>query len=180
MGMTWRKVRWLLCMAGISAQMMVTSVPAAADPPTHQRLTFSGAVTDQGEACGDPLSWEFTGEVLLSRFFDSEGSLVRIQVQVRESGSVTNLTTGEVVDLPRTAFLERVLFVEDGSIIIEDVGLSVRITGPEDFLLDVGRFVVRLNPNELLQSSGQHPIREINPFSVDDPALLGAFCELFD
>jgi hypothetical protein len=178
--MTWRTVRWLLCVTGIAALMMVTSVPAAAGPPTHQRFTFSGSVTDQGEACGDPLSWEFTGEVLLSRFFDSEGSLVRIQVQVRESGTITNLATGEVVELPRTAFVERVLFVEDGSIIIEDNGLSVRITGPEDHLLDVGRFVVRLNPDELLQSSGQHPIREINPFSVDDPALLGAFCELFD
>jgi hypothetical protein len=39
--------------------------------------------------------------------------------------------------------------------------------------------VVRINPDELLQSSGQHPIREINPFSVSDPALLGAFCGLF-
>lgn len=174
------RVRWVLCATGIAALLNVTAPPAAADPPIHQRLTFSGAVTDQGEACGDPLSWEFTGEVLLSRFFDSEGSLVRIQVQVRESGTVTNLTTGEVVELPRTAFMERVLFVEDGTIIIEDVGLSVRITGPEDFLLDVGRFVVSFNPNELLQSSGQHPIREINPFSVDDPALLGAFCELFN
>jgi hypothetical protein len=175
-----RKIRWLLCGTTTAGLMMVTANPAAADPPTHQRVTFSGAVTDQGQACGDPLSWEFTGEVLLSRFFDSEGSLIRIHAHVRESGTVTNLATGEVVDLPRTAFLERVLFVEDGSIIIEDVGLSVRITGPEDFLLDVGRFVVRLNPNELLQSSGQHPIREINPFSVSDPALLGAFCDLFD
>ena len=118
--------------------------------------------------------------MLLSRFFDTEGNLVRIHVQVRESGSVTDLATGEVIELPQTAFTERVLFVEDGSIIIEDVGLSVRVTGPEDFLLDVGRFVVRFNPDELLQSSGQHPIREINPFSVEDPALLGAFCELFD
>lgn len=174
------RVRWLLCVAGTAALMMVTALPATADPPTHVRVTFSGAVTDQGEACGDPLSWEFTGEARVSRFFDSEGNLVRIQVQVRESGTVTDLATGEVIELPRTAFMERVLFVEDGSIIIEDVGLSVRITGPEDFLLDVGRFVVRLNPDELLQSSGQHPIREINPFSVDDPALLGAFCELFD
>jgi hypothetical protein len=165
---------------GIAAMILMTAFPAAAAPPTQQRFTFSGSVSDQGEACGDPLSWDFTGEVLLTRFFDSEGNLVRIQIQVRESGTVTNLSSGEVVELPRTAFMERILFVEDGSIIIEDVGLSVRITGPEDFLLDVGRFVVRLNPNELLQSSGQHPIREINPFSVSDPALLGAFCGLFD
>jgi hypothetical protein len=173
------RTRRLLCAAGAAALLMGTALPASAVPPIHQQFMFSGALTDQGEACGDPLSWEFTGEVLLSRFFDSEGNLVRIQVQVRESGTVTNLTTGEVIELPQTAFVERVLFVEDGSIIIEDNGLSVRITGPEDFLLDVGRFRVRLNPEELLQSSGQHPIREINPFSVDDPALLGAFCDLF-
>ena len=163
-----------------SVLTLATALPASAVPPTFQELSFSGAVTDQGQACGDPLSWEFTGQARITRFFDSDGALTRIQVQVRESGTVTNLTTGEVVDLPRTAFIERVLFVEDGSIIIEDNGLSVRVTGPEDFLLDVGRFVVRLNPNELLQSSGQHPIREINPFSVSDPALLGAFCDLFD
>lgn len=175
-----RRARWFLSAAGTAALMMVTVPPAAADPPTHVRFAFSGAVTDAGEACGDPLSWEFVGEALLTRFFDGDGTLVRIHVQVRESGSVTNLATGEVVALPRTAFVERVLFIEDGSIIIEDDGLSVRVTGPENFLLDVGRFVVRLNPDELLQSSGQHPIREINPFSVDDPALLGAFCELFD
>jgi hypothetical protein len=172
--------RWLQSAAIAGAIVVGTALPAWTAPPTFQEFAFSGAVTDQGQACGDPLSWEFTGEVRITRFFDSDGALTRIQVQVRESGTVTNLTTGEVVDLPRTAFIERVLFVEDGSIIIEDNGLSVRVTGPEDFLLDVGRFVVRLNPNELLQSSGQHPIREINPFSVSDPALLGAFCDLFD
>ena len=175
-----RQVRWLLTVIGAIVFVTLLALPAVADPPTHVRFAFSGAVTDEGQACGDPLSWEFSGEVLLSRFFDSEGNLVRIQVQVREGGTVTDLTTGEVVELARTAFVERVLFVEDGTILIEDNGLSVRITGPEDFLLDVGRFVVRLNPDELLQSSGQHPIREINPFSVDDPALLGAFCGLFD
>jgi hypothetical protein len=156
------------------------ALPASAVPPTVQEVTFSGAVKDQGQACGDPLSWEFTGDARVTRFFDADGALTRIQVQVREGGTVTNEATSEVVVLPRTAFIERVLFVEDGSIIIEDNGLSVRVTGPEDFLLDVGRFVVRLNPAELLQSSGMHPIREINPFSVSDPALLGAFCDLFD
>lgn len=174
-----RMIRGLLCTAVTVALLVLAALPAAADPPTQVRQTFSGEVTDNGEACGDPLSWEFTGEVLLTRFF-ADGELVRIQVHVQESGTVTNLTTGEVVELPQTAFLERVLLVDDGSIIIQDVGLSVRVTGSEDFLLDVGRFVVRLNPNELLQSSGEHPIREINPFSVSDPALLGAFCELFE
>jgi hypothetical protein len=173
------RIRKLLVVAGAAAVLTATAIAAAAVPPTHTQQTFSGAVTDEGQACGDPISWEFTGEVLITRFFDSDGNLVRIQVLVQESGTVTNLTTGEVVVLPQTSFLERVLLVEDGSIIIEDVGLSVRITGPEDFLLDVGRFVVRLDPDELLQSSGQHPIREINPFSVSDPALLGAFCDLF-
>jgi hypothetical protein len=175
-----RGIRWLLSAISAAVLVLIGALPAWADPPTHVRETFSGAVTDQGQACGDPLSWEFTGEVLVTRFFDNDGSLKRIHAHVQESGTVTNLATDEVVELPRTSFLERVLLVEDGSIIIEDVGLSVRITGPDDFLLDVGRFVVRLNPNELLQSNGQHPIREINPFSVSDPALLGAFCDLFD
>ena len=178
--MTLRSIRMLLCATCVASLMLIGALPAAADPPTHVRQTFSGAVTDQGQACGDPLSWEFTGEVLVTRFFDSDGNVKRIHAHVQESGTVTNLTTGEVVELPRTSFLERVLLVEDGSIIIQDVGLSIRVTGPDDFLLDVGRFVVRLNPNELLQSSGQHPVREINPFNINDPALLGGFCDLFD
>ena len=174
-----RQIRRLICAGGIAAVLTVAALPAAADEPTHVRQTFSGAVTDQGQACGFPLSWEFTGEALVTRFFD-DGVLVRIHAQVRESGTVTNLATGEVVELPGTAFLERVLRIDGGSIIIvEDNGLSVRVTGPEDFLLDVGRFVVQISPAELLQSSGMHPIREINPFSVSDPALLGAFCDLF-
>ena len=173
-----RRMLGLVLTSGIATLGM--ALPASAVPPTVQELTFSGAVTDEGQACGFPLSWEFTGDARITRFFDENGTLTRIQVQVREAGTVTNEATGEVVELPRTAFVERVLFVEDGTIIIEDNGLSVRVTGPEDFLLDVGRFVVRLNPAELLQSSGMHPIREINPFSVTDPALLGAFCDLFD
>lgn len=137
-------------------------------------------MSDTGQACGDPLSWDFTGEVLFSRFFDRDGNLDRFQIHVQESGTVTNLATGEVVDLPRTAFMERDTFNDDGSVTLEAVGLSVRVTGHDGHLLDVGRFVVRFDPDELVQSSGQHPIREINPFSVSDPELLGAFCELFD
>jgi hypothetical protein len=177
---TSRRIRGLVSVVGVVAVILITALPASAVPPTQQAQTFSGEVSDSGEACGFPLSWEFTGEVLITRFFDQAGELIRIQVEVRESGTITNLDTGEVVELPRTAFMERVLFLPDGSIIIEDVGLSVRVTGPDEMLLDVGRFVVSLNPNELLQSAGQHPIREINPFSVSDPALLGAFCDLFD
>lgn len=171
-------IRGLISALSTTLLLVVAALPAAADPPTQDRDTFSDEVRDQGEACGFPLSWEFTGELLITRFFD-DGQLTRLHAQVRESGTITNLETDEVVELPRTAFLERVL-IEDGSIIIEDVGLSVRVTGSEDLLLDVGRFVVRLDTRELLQSSGQHPIREINPFSVTDPALLGAFCDLFD
>jgi hypothetical protein len=173
-------MRVLVSVVGVVAIMLITALPASAVPPVHQTFPFSGAVSDSGEACGFPLSWEFTGEVRLTRFFNEAGDLIRIQAEVRESGTVTNLDTGEVVVLPLTAFVERVLFRPDGSIIIEDVGLSVRVTGPDEMLLDVGRFVVSLDPDELLQSAGQHPIREINPFSVSDPALLGAFCNLFD
>ena len=171
--------RLLPCVVGAVALLAVTALPAGAAQPTIRRVEFAGAVTDQGEACGFALSWEFTGEVLEQRFFDADGALVRIQAHIRESGTITNLDTGEVIDLPRTAFLERVLITE-GGVIIEDLGLSVRVTGPDGHLLDVGRFVTSRNPNELLQSSGQHPIREINPFSVSDPALLAGFCGLFE
>lgn len=171
--------RGLVSVVGAIALLTVTVLPAGAAQPAMRRVAFAGVVADQGEACGFALSWEFTGDVLEQRFFDTDGQLVRIHAHVREFGTITNLDTGAVIDLPRTAFLERVLISQDG-VIIEDLGLSVRVTGPDGHLLDVGRFVTGRNPNELLQSSGQHPIREINPFSVSDPALLAAFCGLFE
>lgn len=178
--MTGFATRTLLTAASSAALLAASTLAASAEPPTHQRQSFSGDVTDAGEACGEPLSWEFTGDLLVTTFFDNDGNVVRQDVHVQESGTVTNLTTGEVVELPRTSFLQRFSFEPDGTTIAEVNGLSVRVTGEDGFLLDVGRFVVSFNPNELLQSSGQHPIREINPFSVSDPALLGAFCELFE
>ena len=178
--MTKRRIRWLSGTTGVLLLLLAfAGTPAAsADPPAHQELTFTGAVSDNGEACGFPVSWEFEGEVRLTRFVDSDGNVVRVQVHVREAGTVTNGASGEVVVLPRTAFLQRTLIVDPVTRIIQISGSAVRITGPDDFLMDVGRFVIRINPNELLQSSGQHPIREINPFSTSDPALLGAFCEV--
>src|SRR5919106_3867546 len=103
-----RRIRWLVAATATVVLLMAGAPPAAPESPVHVRDTFSGEVSDAGEACGDPLSWEFTGEVLITRFFD-DGVLTRIQVHVQESGTVTNLATGEVVELPRTAFLERVL-----------------------------------------------------------------------
>lgn len=159
--------------------LTAAAVPAAAEPPTRDTLQFSDSITDDGEACGFPLSWEFTGEVQITRFFE-DGELTRVHGLVQESGTVTRTDTGEVVELPRTAFMERLFFADGALVRVEDLGLSIRVTGDEDVLLDVGRFVVSLDPAELLQSAGQHPIREINPFSVSDPALLGGLCDLFD
>ena len=158
--------------------MVFGALPAVADPPVMFTQDFAGSVVDHGEACGDPLAWTFEGTARVTRFLE-DGGLVRLHAHVQESGTVTNLATGEAVELPRTSFVERVLLTEDG-IIIEDVGLSVRVTGPDAILLDVGRFVVNISTLDLLQSAGQHPIREINPFSISDPALLQAFCGLFD
>jgi hypothetical protein len=84
------KVRWVLSAILASALILIGSLPAAAVPPQHIRTTFSGAVTDQGQACGDSLSWEFTGELLVTRFFDADGKFIRVHFQVQESGTVTN------------------------------------------------------------------------------------------
>ena len=154
------------------------ALPAAADAPVRTIEPFSGSVSDDGDVCGFPIIWEFTGEARALRFFQ-DGQLVRLQALVQESGTVTNLDTGEVVELPRTAFYDRFDLGDDGSVIESVSGLSIRVTEGGDPLLDVGRFVVRFDTAELLQSSGQHPIREINPFSISDPALLGGFCDLF-
>jgi hypothetical protein len=65
-----RRVRWLLCTTAIAALMPGTALPAAADPPARQRVTFAAVVSDQGQARGDPLSWAFTGEAPVNRCCD--------------------------------------------------------------------------------------------------------------
>ena len=166
--------------AGAAALLLTPAVTAAAEVPDHFEFSFAGTVADSGEACGDALSWDFTGDVKGTDFFDREGNLVRTHLHIYESGTLSNLTTGEVIELPQTAFLAQQLWGVGGTVTVKQAGLTVRVTGPEHFFMEVGRFVTTRNPDEVLHSAGMQAIRENSPFSTTDPVQLRAFCDLFE
>lgn len=172
--------RLIAVTASVAAFMASAAIPAASTPPTHDEFTFTGTVADSGEACGVPLSWDFEGDVRSVDFFDRDGILVRTHLHIYEFGTLSNLATGEVIDLPRTAFLARIFWDEGEMSIVQSAGLTVRVTGAEHFFMEAGRFVTSRNPDEVLHVAGMQAIRENSPFSTTDPVQLLAFCDLFD
>jgi hypothetical protein len=176
-----RQLRRLFGTTAAAATLVISGVATAgATTPEHEQFSFSGTVADSGEACGDPLSWDFVGDVRSTDFFDSDGNLVRTHLHIYESGTLTNLATGEVIVLPETAFLAQLFWTEGTLSIVQTAGLTVRVTGADNFFMEVGRFVTSRNPNEVLHVSGMQAIRENSPFSTTDPVQLRAFCDLFD
>lgn len=166
--------------AATAALVLAPAVPSNAVPPDHFEFSFAGTVADSGEACGDPLSWDFVGDVKGTDFFDQDGNLVRTHLHIYESGTLSNLATGEVIELPRTAFLAQQLWGGGGTVTVKQAGLTVRISGPEHFFMEVGRFVTTVNPNQVLHSAGMQAIRENGPFSSTDPVQLRAFYGILD
>jgi hypothetical protein len=150
------------------------AAPAAATPPTRQTITPpTNVVEDQGQACGFPVRWTIDLTVERTRFFDSEGNLVRIIDHVREDNTVENLATGEVLREGPDAF-QQVIAVEAGRVTQVAInGLALNLRGEQ--LKDVGRVV--LENGVIVFSAGPHPAREaIAPGGSLSDALV-VFCE---
>ncbi|MGH2699262.1 MAG: hypothetical protein ACRDJL_08700 [Actinomycetota bacterium] len=152
--------------------------PALAVPPERDSVALTNVVQDNGEACGFPVRWDIDLTIDITNFFDRDGELERVHLQIRELNTVTNLDTGLTLQEGPDAFIQRNLFNDDGSVTIEANGLSVNVRGEEQ-LKDVGRFVVRIGPGEfeVVMAAGPHPVRELSTGAVT-PELLAAFCEV--
>jgi hypothetical protein len=149
------------------------AAPAAAVPPTRQTITPPpNVVQDQGQACGFPVRWTIDLTVERTRFFDSDGTLVRIIDHVREDNTVENLATGEVLREGPDAF-QQVITFEGGVTRVAINGLALNLQGEQ--LKDVGRVV--LENGVIVFSAGPHPAREaIAPGRPISDALV-VFCD---
>jgi len=156
--------------------------PAAAVPPVTQSFTFAQTIEGVAQSCGLPLSWGIEGSVERTLFFDQDGNVVRIQDQVRELNTITNLETGERLQEGPDSFIQRILFGDDGSVTLQINGLSVLVNQGDNSVVDAGRVVLFFGPDgpTVLDVSGRHDIRGIDPLTVDDPILLDGFCPAFD
>jgi hypothetical protein len=153
--------------------------PAGAIPPGFQTVTVTNVVEDNGEACGFPVRWNIDLTADITRFFDEDGTLVRMHLQVREMNTITNLDTGLTLQEGPDSFIQRNIFNDDGTVTIEANGLSVNVQGEEN-LKDVGRFVTRVGPGlfAVVLSAGPHPVRGLATSGSVGPELLAAFCDV--
>jgi hypothetical protein len=148
------------------------AAPAAAVPPTRQTIVQHNVVEDQGQACGFPVRWTIDLTVERTRYFDSEGNLVRIIDHVREDNTVENLATGKVLREGPDAF-QQVITFEGGIVSVAINGLALNLTGEQ--LKDVGRVVIE---NALIVfSAGPHPAREAIDGGQPITAALVVFCD---
>jgi hypothetical protein len=158
----------LLTLAAIAA----LPAPAAAVPPTRQTIVQHNVVEDQGQACGFPVRWTIDLTAERTRFFDQDGTLVRIVDHVREDNTVENLATGEVLREGPDAF-QQVITFEGGTPRVAINGLALNLRGEQ--LKDVGRVVIE---NGLIVfSAGPHPAREAIEGGQPLSAALTVFCE---
>jgi hypothetical protein len=147
--------------------------PASAVPPTRQTIIQHNVVQDMGEACGFPVRWTIDLTVERTRYFDQDGTLVRIIDHVREDNTVENLATGKVLREGPDAF-QQVITVEAGRVVSVAInGLALNLQGEQ--LKDVGRVV--LENGVIVFSAGPHPAREaIAPGRPLSDALV-VFCD---
>lgn len=155
--------------------------PARAVAPVTQTISFADTIEGFVPACGLNLRWDITGTVDRSLFFDQDGNVVRIQDQVREANTITNVDTGETLQEGPDSFTQRILFNDDGTVTIQINGLSVLVNQGDNTVVDAGRVVLLFGPGgpSVLGISGRHDIRGIDPLMVDDPILLEGFCGAF-
>lgn len=145
----------LLTLAAVLTLTGALAAPAAAVPPTTQTIVVHNVVEDQGQACGFPVRWTIDLTVERTRFFDKDGTLVRILDRVREDNTVENLDSGLVLREGPDAF-QQVITFEGGTTRVAINGLALNLKGEQ--LKDVGRVV--LENGVIVFSAGPHPARE--------------------
>jgi hypothetical protein len=149
----------------------VFAAPAPAVEPTRQTITQHNVVQDNGEACGFPVRWTIDLTVERTRYFDADGTLVRIIDHVREENTVENLATGKVLREGPDAFQQVITF--DGGVSVAINGLALNLQGEQ--LKDVGRVVIE---NQLIVfSAGPHPAREVLDGGRPIGDALVVFCD---
>lgn len=146
-----------------------------------QTLEFADTIEGFVESCGLNLRWDISGTVDRTFFFDQDGNVVRIIDKVREDNTITNLDTGETLREGPDSFGQIINFNDDGTVTIQINGLSVLVKKGDRTVVDAGRVVLLFGPGgpSVLDISGRHDVRGIDPLTVDDPILLEGFCPAF-
>lgn len=154
--------RVLISLVTLATFILVSASPAAAVPPRHEPLPPQDdfIISD----CGfDLLLHELMNNGILTTFFDQEGNVVRVHISGAAKIRLTNVQTGESLDLnvsgPGTATPQ-----PDGSVDFVGQGAWLRwgySNRPGEVLFTKGRFEVLFTPE------GEAILTDPAPYETD-------------
>lgn len=167
--------------AAIGMAIALTAAPAGATEPARQTISVTNVIEGFVPECGLNLRWEISLIVERTLFFDQDANVTRIQDQVRENNTITDVDAGVTLQEGPDSFIQRILFDDDGTVTVQVNGRGVLVNDGNNVVVDAGRLVLQFGPGGpvVLALNGRHDIREIDPLSTDDPALLAGFCPAF-
>ncbi|MGH3023930.1 MAG: hypothetical protein ACRDNI_09765 [Gaiellaceae bacterium] len=173
-----RKVLLFACSACVA--VVVASPAAGTNPPTKVTVTQQNVLSDP-TACGSyGVQWNISLTADIFTYFDREGRRVRQAVHIREDNTVVNTVTGLTLRDGPVDFWQTTTFnPETGAReLIYIVGTSVNVRRGKERLLDKGRLVIDGQTGIILESEGQHPLRELMNGSFDIRLALPGFCDI--
>lgn len=168
-----RKLGAILSVA-LGALILGSTVPAAAVPPETTRLHLEDRTLVFEEVCDFPFQVVFDVDLIITLFFDKDGSLTRRVVHVRETNAVfTNLETGKSLEDPVLGSFRQI--TPDLVPLSDEVtwtGLFFHLTlpGQGSVVLDAGKIIEDLETGELIFGAGPKPF-ETEGWAVLCPIL---------
>lgn len=150
--------RRFIMLAVVATVLTAAALPAVALPPEQDSFEFVDEFTDE-ESCGFAIDVSFVGQGTERLFFDQNGDLDKIILNLSDRGTVTNPANGKTLK-GRDAWTVIVEF-ENG----EDVGSSIaglvfhlNAPGGGIVLIDAGRLV--FDDTGLVVVNGPHQLLE--------------------
>ncbi len=152
-----RRVFVLLTVATTMAAMIAASVPATAVPPEQEQFPFTVGFVDE-DLCGFPIEFSFEGTVNVTRFFDRQGNLTRIQMRSADDAIATNLNNGKTATGHEVSTIT--VDVEEGTEALTGLSIHLNVPGHGAVLMEVGRVAFDLETGEPTFVAGQHQLAE--------------------
>lgn len=152
--------RRLTLLAVVTSVLVGTALPAVAVPPETSSFEFVDEFTDE-EACDFPVDVRFVGGGTERLFFDKDGNLKKVIVNLSDNGTATNPANGKTVK-GHDAWTIIVEFENGEPVTDTTVGLVFHFNAPGHgiVLIDAGRVVFDLQTSEVVVVNGPHQALE--------------------
>jgi hypothetical protein len=133
----------------IVAASLAASAPAAAVPPSQERVPVDDAFTiPAGGLCAFPVDFQATGRVLVTTHFKADGSVDFVSERPNIRITLTNPANGRFVT-DRDVGLDKSVFNPDGTSDVLSTGIHFRIKSPGGGVIfrRIGLQILRFDEN---------------------------------